>query len=379
MKRVLHIVGSMNMGGTETYLMNIYRNIDRSKLQFDFVTYGREGKKDYYEDEIVGMGGIYYKLPSVGSLGALGIIREIRKILRDGEYAAVHAHTMYNSGFAMIAAQKENVKIRIVHSHTTKNDSATASFKTKLYNKLMGHVINRDATMCCACSKGAAKILFTEKSINKKYKFMANAVDFTKYFELSSDDGKNVRAEFNMPEDAVLIGHVGRFGKSKNQAFALEAFKSYCKKYNQNSYFVFVGAGDEQVREKVEKLTAEYGLQDKVIFTGVRSDIPAIMSAMDAFVLPSIYEGLGIVLLEAQVSGLHCVVSENIQPEADLGMGLVHWVDLNEGSEAWSDELNKYIGKKITDKLFIKQAVEKSPFLLSKVVGDFYELYGVDN
>ena len=119
MKRVLHIVGNMNMGGTETYLMNIYRNIDRNKLQFDFVTYGRLGEKDYYEDEILSLGGKVYKLPSISEMGYGGIVKNLRKVLKETKYAAVHSHTMYNSGFAMIAAKKEHVPIRITHSHTT--------------------------------------------------------------------------------------------------------------------------------------------------------------------------------------------------------------------------------------------------------------------
>ncbi|MBQ8828178.1 MAG: glycosyltransferase [Clostridia bacterium] len=376
MKRILHIVGSMNMGGTETFLMNVYRNIDRSKVQFDFVAYGRDGKKDYYEDEIGGLGGKYYKLPSTGSMGFSGIIKELRKILRGNEYAAVHSHTMYNSGFAMIAAKKENVKIRIVHSHTTKDDAAAASFKTKIYNGVMKYFINSYSTMCCACSMAAAERLFNKKAILKKYKFMANAVDFTGYLDADTDFGK-VRAELGIDEASVVIGHVGRFGISKNQLFALDAFRKYTEKYNSYAYLLFVGGGDENVRQSVMKKADEYGLSEKVIFAGIRKDIPDIMNCMDVFILPSVYEGLGIVLLEAQVSGLNCVVSENIQPEADLGMNLLHWVDLSRGAEKWADELNKYIGKKITDTQYIKEHIEKSPFRLEQVVEDFYGLYRI--
>lgn len=376
MKRVLHIVGNMNMGGTETYLMNIYRNIDRDKLQFDFVTYGRNGEKDYYEDEIISLGGKVYKLPSISEMGYGGIVKNLRKVLRQTRYDAVHAHTMYNSGFAMIAAQKEKVPIRITHSHTTKKD-VSASLKNKIYNKVMRCVINRKMTMCCACSKAAAEVMFTPEAIATKYKFMGNSIDFTKYFAVTEDEISKVREELGIPENAKILGHVGRFGKSKNHSFAVDVFNKYTKKYDSDVYMIFVGGGDQKVRTAVEEKTKELGISDKVIFTGVRGDVPVIMSAMDVFVFPSIYEGLGIVLLEAQASGLHCVVSENIQPEADLGIDMVHWVNLSDGAEAWADEVHLQINSKVTDRDFIKESIENSSFKLEKVVNDFYEIYGV--
>ncbi|MBQ8164262.1 MAG: glycosyltransferase family 1 protein [Clostridia bacterium] len=375
MRRVLHIVGNMNMGGTETYLMNIYRNVDREKLQFDFVTYGRIGEKDYYEDEIISLGGKVYKLPSVGAMGFGGLIKELRKLLKETHYDAVHAHTMYNSGFAMIAAKKEKVPIRVVHSHTTKKDTSK-SIKNKLYNGVMRSIINRNTTMCCACSKAAAEVMFTQKSIARKYKFMGNAVDFSKYYS-TTEQTDAVRSELGIPDDAKVLGHVGRFGKSKNHAFAVDVFKAYTEKYDKDAYMIFVGGGDQKVRTATEEKVKTLGLSDKVIFTGVRGDVPAVMGAMDIFVFPSIYEGLGIVLLEAQAAGLNCVVSENIQPEADLGIGMLHWVNLSEGAEAWADEIHRNIGTKITDKDYVKESIEKSSFRLDKVVNDFYCIYDV--
>jgi len=377
MKRVLHIVGNMNMGGTETYLMNIYRNIDREKLQFDFLTYGRIGEKDYYEDEIISLGGRVHKLPSISEMGYGGIVKNLRKVLKKAKYDAVHAHTMYNSGFAMIAAKKENVPIRITHSHTTKKD-LSASLKNKIYNKLMRSVINRKMTMCCACSKAAAEVMFTPEAIEKKYKFMGNSVDFTKYFAVTDEEIANVRKEFGIPEDAKVLGHVGRFGKSKNHSFAVDVFKEYTEKYDNDSYMIFVGDGDKKVRAAVEEKVKEYELSDKVIFTGVRGDVPVIMGAMDVFVFPSVYEGLGIVLLEAQAAGLNCVVSENIQPEADLGIDMVHWINLSDGAEAWADEVHLQINSKVTDREYIKESIENSSFKLEKVVNDFYKIYGVE-
>jgi len=377
MKRVLHIVGNMNMGGTETYLMNIYRNIDRTKLQFDFVTYGRIGEKDYYEDEIISLGGRVHKLPSISEMGYGGIVKNLRKVLRENNYDAVHAHTMYNSGFAMIAAQKENVPIRITHSHTTKKD-ASASVKNKIYNKIMRSVINRKMTDCCACSRAAAEVMFTPDAIKKKYKFMGNSVDFTKYFNVTDEEISNVKSELGIPEDAKVLGHVGRFGKSKNHSFAVDIFKAYTEKYDEDAYMIFVGGGDEKVRTATEDKVKELGLSDRVVFTGVRGDVPVVMGAMDVFVFPSIYEGLGIVLLEAQASGLNCVVSENIQPEADLGIDMVHWVRLSEGAEAWADEIHCRIDTKVSDRDYIKESIENSSFNLEKVVNDFYRIYGVE-
>lgn len=376
MKRVLHIVGNMNMGGTETYLMNIYRNIDRTLLQFDFVTYGRIGEKDYYEDEIISLGGKVYKLPSISEMGYGGIVKNLRKVLRETHYDAVHSHTMYNSGFAMIAAQKENVPIRITHSHTTKKDT-NVSVKNKIYNKIMRSVINRKMTACCACSRAAAEVMFTPDAIKNKYTFMGNSVDFTRYFSVTEEEVSSVRRELGIPESAKVLGHVGRFGKSKNHSFAVDVFKAYVDKYDKDAYMVFVGGGDVNVRTATEEKAKKLGLSDRVIFTGVRGDVPIVMGMMEVFVFPSIYEGLGIVLLEAQASGLNCVVSENIQPEADLGIDMVHWVNLSDGAEAWADKVHLKINSKVTDKGYIKESIENSSFNLEKVVSEFYRIYGV--
>lgn len=373
MKRILHIVGGMGLGGTETFLMNIYRNLNREEVQFDFVIYKGNEHKSHYEEEIKILGGKILLLPNPSIKKPFITILRLKKILVDNQYIAVHTHTKFNSGFALIAAWLCRVKIRVAHSHNTGGGNQISALE-KIYQKVMYWSINVFATSYSACSKKAAEHLFTNTNIKKHYRFIPNAVDFKSFFETSLEGAKQLKSSFGILENRKIIGHVGRFGKAKNHEFIVKMFAQLLQK---DSSFCLILIGDGPSRANVEETIKLLGITESVKVLGQRNDVPQLMNMMDLFILPSNYEGLGIVLLEAQTAGLPCVVSENIQPEADMDMGLMHWVNLN-NMPLWIDTIIANKESKIYEKDQIRNIIMKSSYVLSSVVNKFYELYGLD-
>jgi len=370
MIRVLHVVAGMGLGGTETYLMNIYRNIDREKVQFDFLTYYEEGESGYYDDEIIKMGGKIHNISSVTKAGFIRFINEIQQVLRNGNYTVIHAHTTHNIGFTMFAAKLENINIRIAHAHNTKVGGNVTVIQ-KMYRKIMYIWINRYANKFCACSAKASEHLFTSKNIEKNYTYLPNSVDLDPFVIKSSREGKSLKEVLKIPKNSKIIGHVGRYGKAKNHEFIITMFNTLLQK-RKDLYLILIGDG--ATRSKIETQIKKLGIQEHIKILGLRSDVVDLMQIMDVFILPSLYEGFGLVLLEAQASGLPCIVSENIQPEPDMNLGLMHWVDLQD-IDKWMRTIEENLDKKILDKNLITAAIEKSPFKIERVVEQFYDLY----
>jgi len=362
----------MGMGGTETYLMNIYRHIDRNVLQFDFLTYYTKGQVGYYDEEIIKLGGKIHNIDPVSKAGPIKFINDIRDILKQNNYVAVHAHTSYNIGFSMLAAKLEKIDIRIAHSHHTK-PPVLPTIPKRIYGYLMHYLINKYANIFCACSKKAAEFLFTKKHMHINYIFLPNAVDTSKFLEMPSLSSSTLKNSLNIPVQSKVIGHVGRYGKAKNHEFIIDMF---CKMLQKREDVYLVLIGDGPTKEDIDKRIQSYKIQDHVRVLGIRNDIADLMNMMEVFILPSHYEGFGIVLLEAQASGLPCVVSENIQPETDMNLGLIYWVNLDD-TEKWIQTIEENLEKKIKDKFIIKKAINTSPYKLSQVVNKFYDLYEI--
>jgi len=371
MKKILHIVAGMNLGGTETYLMNIYRNINHEKVQFHFLTYYENNEYGYYDQEILQLGGEIHNLTLVKKAGPVKALIEIRQLLKTENYWAVHAHTTYNIGFSMLAAKLEGINIRIAHSHNT-GVGKNSTFIKLIYQSFMRILINKFANRFCACSLKAAEHLFTSDNIEKNYTYIPNAVDLNKFLNNDCNNSK-LKKEIKIPLDAKVIGHVGRYGKAKNHKFIISMFNQLLKK-KKDIYLILIGEG--ATREDIEKQIDILGIGDNVKVLGLRTDIAELMGIMDVFILPSLYEGFGIVLLEAQSSGLPCIVSENIQPEPDMYLGLMNWVNLND-TEKWITTIEENLDKKITEKILLKKNIEQSPFQLKEVVDKFYKLYEI--
>lgn len=369
--RVLHIVSAMNRGGAETLLMNVHRNLDTSKIQFDYVSHVHE--KCDFDDEIAALGGKVFRIPSLGQLGARGYLNELNKIMTHSNYAAVHSHTDYQSGFAALAAKRAGIRKRICHSHSN-NWSRGNGFKANMTLKVLRAIIRYSATDFCACSTEAARFLYGNDRINtKKVKVLKNAIDLNQFFH-DDEAVSSVRQELNLDPKTKIIGHVGRFSNSKNHRFLLKVLKKMVEDGEQvNAVLV----GDGPLRPEIEEEAERLGIYGQIRFLGVRSDIPRLMRAFDVFLFPSLFEGFGIVTLEAQGSGTPCIAANTVPASTDLGLGLMTYISLDEKLEAWTTAINRAFQMEKPDLSRIRDAFSKSGFDIKKSVQDWVAIYGV--
>ncbi|MDQ0217486.1 glycosyltransferase family 1 protein [Peribacillus cavernae] len=361
--KILHVVGAMNRAGTETMLMNLYRNMNREKVQFDFISYSQEDAE--YDLEIRKLGGRVIKLSKTLS------IKEIYDAIKQyGPYEAVHSHTLFHCGIANMAARLAGVKIRVAHAHTTLDKSDR--FTRKLYIRLMRYTINTFSTNLLACSNEAGRYLFGEKRLtNIKYSYFPNVIDYSLFLKDRSKDVRKFKVEEGLG-NSLVIGHIGRFIEAKNHPFLLQILKSAIKS-DPTIKLMLVGDGD--VREQIEEAAKKEGIYANIRFVGIRTDIPIMLRSMDIFVFPSLYEGLGLVLLEAQASGVPCVVSEAIQPEADLEIGLVSKLSLADSPEVWADKILELANKKEKNTNKIIDSFERSGYSLPLGISKLMKIY----
>lgn len=319
--RILQVVTHMNRGGLETMIMNYYRQIDRKKIQFDFLVH-REARADY-DDEIESLGGRIYRLPRLVPWSRT-YLAALNKFFADNhQYRVIHVHQDCMSSVILKAAKKHHIPVRIAHSHSSSQDR-NLKYPIKLfYKRLIPHY----ATDLIACGKDAGDWMFGRSP----YWILKNAIHVDQY-RFDPARAARVRAALGIPKDAIVVGHVGRFCTVKNHTFLIDIFLEI-KKMTDHAVLLLVGSGDLQksVAHKADSL----GLSDSVIFTGLRSDVPDLMEAMDVFVFPSLYEGLPLTLVEAQSSGLGCVISDRIPSDCDL-TPLVYRRSLEESPANWA-------------------------------------------
>lgn len=324
--RVLQIIGIVCGGGVEAVIMNYYRNIDRNQVQFDFVIDGYD--KTYLDDEIKAMGGkVYHVEPYRENIFRYMV--QIYKIVRNGHYDIVHSNMNTLSVFSLFPAWLAGAKQRILHNHST-------AVKQEGKRSLMKHILRPIAPLFAnryaACSILAGDWMYGKEWMAKgEVKIIRNAINLKKY-AFSQELRKRYRQEFGFSDDDLVIGHVGRFMFQKNHRFLLQIFYeiSKCK---ENAKLLLVGDGE--LRSEIEKKVYDMGIDKKVLFLGLREDVQAIYNAMDMFVLPSWYEGLPVVSVEAQANGLRCVFSTNVTSESKL-TGSAEFMDLAAGVSNWA-------------------------------------------
>lgn len=371
--KILHVVGGMAKGGTETMLMNIYRKIDRNKIQFDFLYMTKE--ETYYDKEILALGGNILRVDSLSILGINKMVTHISEcIKKNGPYRAVHAHTLFNCGIAMIAARKSGVEVRISHSHTTSDNEF--GFMRKVYINIMRKLILDNSTKLLACSDLAGEYLFGLENIKSdKYTMFPNLIEYKEIINANLESINIFKKENKIKEEDLVIGHIGTFKESKNQNFLLEIV-SILKEKNKNIKLLLVGDG--KLRNNLEIRCKQLDINDFVIFTGIREDVNIILNSMDIFVFPSTFEGLGLVLLEAQAAGLPCIVSEAIQPEADLKIGLFNKLNLSNGPEEWANKIMEIYKNKETNKQKILSAFDKQGYSTEKCISKLLSIYEIE-
>ena len=323
MIRVLHIFHEMANGGIEHFVMDYYRHIDRTRVQFDFlVSVESEG---YFDREIQAMGGVIHHAYPLKK-NPIRNYYDIARIVRENHYHIVHRHTGSAFGyFDLRAARHGGAKHLILHSH---NNQAGKQMLHKLSNAFLKIPCER-----FACSREAGEWLFGP---DQNFKIINNAIDCDK-FRFRPEARNRIRQELQL-EDKFVIGHVGRFEEQKNHLRMLKIFKTVVRKC-PNSVLVLVGIGSLQ--NQCKKLARDLGISSQVLFLDGRSDVPKLMQAFDLFWLPSLYEGFPFVLVEAQTSGLVCIASTNVPAECNI-TGNVHFVGLEETDSEWADAVLKY-------------------------------------
>ena len=317
----------MNRGGLETMLMNYYRQMNHSEIQFDFIVHRQ--KKGHYDDEILKLGGRIIRMPQIRPGNYQNYFKKLDKFFNvNREYKVVHSHINENSSFVLRAAKKYGIPCRIAHSHLS---DLGVDFKLpfRLYAR---YSMKNHPNKYFACSKNAGQWLFGDQALKGNELIVLNNAVNVDDFKYNAEVRSRIRKELGIKNELVL-GHIGRFNKQKNHDFLIDIFKSVVN-IKPDSILLLAGEGDLRVR--IEKKVRQLGLSDKVKFLGVRGDVSDLMQAMDIFLFPSLFEGLPVVLVEAQAAGLRCIVSSAITRESDV-TGRVEFMNLHEAPEKWAN------------------------------------------
>ena len=357
MKRLLCIVGSMNAGGAETFLMKIYRQLDKDKYQMDFCV--AEQSKNFYEDEIKLLGGKMYRI-TPKSKNPIKNFNDIRQIVKENNYLYVIRISQNSlSSLELLAAKIGGAKKLIFRSSNT---DVYGKKIEKIIHYLFRPLANSISNVKIAPSKDAGKFMFGRN----KFTIINNGLNISDYaFSLS--DRKKYRKQFGIDDDnRIIIGHVGRFNVQKNHKFLVEIFFEY-HKHNENSELWLFGMGEKE--KEIKKMVKEFNIQDSVKFMGVKKEINKIYSAMDCFIFPSLFEGMPNTVIEAQTSGLPCLVSKNITSDCNI-TGDVCFLPLSDNINLWIDSIH-FNNEKRREKQF--NYIKKANYDIEDVVKIFVE------
>lgn len=354
--RVLHIVSYMGLGGLETMLMNYYRCIDREKLQFDFLVHREDSA--YYDQEIENMGGKIYRIQKQNPLNP-SYINQLDKFFKEHtEYKIVHCHLDCMSSVPLKIAMKNGVPVRIAHCHSN-NQDYNIKYIPKMYFKTK---IKKFATKLFACSVDAGEWTFGTKN----FEVFPNAIDLKKY-KYNVTERELIREKLGL-KNSLVIGHVGRFSPPKNHFFLIDVFFEIVK-LNEHAKLMLIGSG--ALIEDVKKRVHDLKLDDKVLFLGTRSDVNSLLQAVDVFVLPSLYEGFGIVAIEAQAAALPCIISDRVSSDC-IKTNLVTQISVNESTEVWAREIINAAQTKRSDMYDIVKNSGLDIYENAKMIENYY-------
>jgi glycosyltransferase involved in cell wall biosynthesis len=367
---VLHVLGRMDRGGAETWLMHMLRGIDRRQVRMDFLVHSP--LRGVFDDEIRGLGSRILTCP--GPNRPWSYVPRLRRILREaGPFDVVHSHVHHFSGVVLAVAASVGVPIRIAHSH---NDMAAheaqSSWPRRAYLRGVNRLLRRYATAGLACSSIAARDLYGSKwESDPRWRRLLYGIDLSPF--TAQVDRAAVRRELELPPDALVVGHVGRFVEQKNHSFLVEVAAEVARR-EPRAHFVL--AGDGPLRESIAQDVRRRGLASRFRFLGVRPDVARLMlGGMDLFLFPSRFEGLGIVLVEAQSAGLPCVFTDTVPEEADVVAPLVHRQSLAASPAVWAETVLAALRSSRLDQATALAQVRQSPFDVDRSLGALTEFY----
>lgn len=369
--RILHIVGGMSQGGIETWLMHVLRHIDRDRFKMDFLVHTTEACA--YDEEVIALGSRIIRCPHIHQPWIYS--GQFKQILRDyGPYNIVHSHVHYFSGYVLRLAKQAGVPIRIAHSHNdTSSAEAKAKWSRQLYLSLTRRWISKYATLGLGCSEKAAGDLFGRAwKSDPRWQILYYGIDLTPFEE--QIDPVSVRGELGIPDDAFVVGHVGRFEEQKNHLFLLEIAAEIVKR-EPKICLLLIGSGS--LRPQIEQKAIDMGLTDHIIFAGNRPDVPRLMlGVMDVFMLPSLHEGLPVVGIEVQAAGLPFILSDLITEEVDIVKPLVQRISLCQPASVWADAvLAARNATSILTRAESRAILESSPFNIASSVKALTKTY----
>lgn len=359
MLRVLHIGLTSNPGGLESFVMNVYRNVDRTKIQFDFLSYA--GTKLAYEDEIKSLGGKVYPI-IYPRQNISRFTKPIIKFLKEKKYQIVHQHRTHLGDIDYLwMAKLAKVPVRILHAHSTGYMSPLNSL-VKLTEKLNRTYLESVSTDLFACSNDAGKWMFGEH----EFKLIRNAIDLES-FTYNPDVRLDYREKLGIKNDELVIGHVGMFNPVKNQAFIVHLLSELLR---SNSKYKVMLIGEGPLLESIQALVTQLGLEERVLLLGKRKDITALMNAMDLFVFPSLFEGLGIAAIEAQANGLPIILSNTVTKEVKFSSN-VEFLSLEDMSE-WTKTITHVDLERLDNTLLLEQAGYEIKEMADSLVKSYY-------
>lgn len=364
-QRLLCIVSNMDTGGAETFLMKMYRQLDRNRYQMDFVVSG-DGR-GYYEDEIEQLGGIVYRITRK-TKDFVAFRRELAAAVRDDGYPCVlRIGSDALSAIDLWVAKRAGARrLAMRSSNASDGKGSLGMFLQKVFRRLLTSV----ADVKIAPSDLAAAYTFGPKAVsNGEVHYLCNALDLNAY-TFSPESRSAIRSELRIEPDALVVGHVGRFAQQKNHGFLIEVFAELLK-VRPDARLVLVGQGE--LEGEVHAKAEAFGVLDGIVFAGVRPDVPALLSAFDVLALPSLYEGMPNVVIEAQAAGLACAVSDTVTRQADV-TGLVEYLPIDDPT-AWTKALESAA---TMERLDTRTAMAAAGYDISSEAKKFVELvYGV--
>lgn len=370
--KVLIVAGAMNVGGIENQLMHLLRQADKNQFQIDFTT---TEDHPFYKDEMLALGAQCIRIPKTEGLHFLRYCRALYKVMRQGDYDIVHSHELFHSGMVLLTARLAGVKHRFVHAHNWSDGDGSGrkrSWKRSVYNHVMQRLIQWNATDFVACSTLAGKFLYGEKVVKQpNYHLVFNSVDTSRFIEKYDQQETGEFCE----DGWVNVLQVGRFTPIKNQLFTAEIAKEL-KARGKKIRILCAGNVGGEYDDAVTAKIREYGIEEQMLLIGVRKDIDVLMRKSSAFLLPSLYEGMPLVLIEAQASGLPCVTADTYSREVDFGINSVNWLNLEDGISVWTDAVEKAVQQGRAEKASVVQAVERGGFdsrVFAKKICELYE------
>ena len=358
MKKVLQVLGSLQRGGAETLVMNIYRNIDKKNIQFDFIV--RENVDNGYEEEVKKLGGRIFVIPSPQKIGLKECIRRhIDVIKNNGPYICVHSHMNAMSFISMYAAKKCKIKNRISHSHST-------SFPGKIKLLFGRYLTKRYSTKLLACSKDAGLKLFG----NSNFEIIPNGIILDNFLVSDEDEKNKYMKKLNLSTETTNIIHVGRFVEPKNHEFIIEIAKKLIKNdFKFNLYLL----GDGPKYGDIKKLIISNKLSNNMHLLGSLSNVNEYMRAADLMIMPSLYEGFPVTLVESQTSGLPSIVSCNITKKVDFGLNLIQFIPLE--IDEWINCIEKKKYQRLFNKERIYETITKNNYNIIDTVKKIEKIY----